>query len=376
MLLDKTQDIGQPEISALGAIGLLKKVIKRAIAAVALVIFSLLIFEASVRIIAPQPLSVLNIYERHQRLPLYTLKPNCNAHVCTGETDWHAQTNNQGHRIPQRTGTPASPKATVLVLGGTNTFGYGVDYEQTYAGRIAADHPDLHIINAAVQGYGPVQYRMVLEDLIGQGLTPEMILVGVCPGVDYFHALASKDLQPSDGCLPLGPTTWKSRLQKESHGYRLTSAIYHKLTTGSDPSESSLERGLKIAEDWGRPPLAEARSRVKAEFHKIRQISEEAGAKLLFVLVPTADTARDYRERLATRQENPLPLTEQNTLAILEELGLSSIDALTSIAAMPPGTTHHRFDRHVRSEAHAVIHNLLKETTNQFTRMYSAHRTQ
>ena len=358
---EQPQDISGHPISVLRAQGSLKKWSYRAIIALSFAIIITTLFEIMLRTFAPQPLSILTIYERHPRLPLYALSPNSNAHVGTGETNWYVRTNNLGHRVPQQPGAPGIAKKSVLVLGGTNTFGYGVDYEQTYAGRIAAGQPELQIINAAVQGFGPVQYRMILEDLIGQGLRPDMILVGVCPGVDYFHALASKDLVPQNGMLPLGLDTWKHYLGNNLHIYRIMSNIYHRLATGSDPSDSSLELTQRKAEDWTHPPLTDAISQVKAEFQRIREISGEIGSKLLFVLVPTADTAREYRERLATGEDNPLTWTEQYTQAILEDLGVNYVDALAGIAAMPPGTTHHRFDRHVRSEAHAVIYHLVED---------------
>jgi lysophospholipase L1-like esterase len=63
------------------------------------------------------------------------------------------------------TAPPSHPRATILVLGDSVTFGVGVAEAETFVGRLQAARRDLHIINAAAPLYSLADYRNLLHHL-------------------------------------------------------------------------------------------------------------------------------------------------------------------------------------------------------------------
>ncbi len=303
----------------------------------------------------PQPLSELEIYTRHPRLPVYTLLPNAASVISTGETNWSAYTDENGLRIGPGGRQPSDPtkdEIQILVLGGTNTFGYGVDYEKTFAGLL--DHGGFQVINAAVPKYGPVQYRQLLEDFAARDLRPDVILVGFCPGTDFGHVLFSKDLFPRDGVLsPDGP--WKSAIKRHSHLYRLAAKLYHRAFTGRDPVLMSYESRYYDPAAWDCEPLLTARESVRTEMRTIKQLALAMDASLVFVLLPTAAMLGPAEQRGAANRAETHSLPGRHTRELLCDLGIEFIDTTNRLAELPPGTTHHTFDRHPTHRAHQVV---------------------
>lgn len=53
-------------------------------------------------------------------------------------------------RVPD---TPSSADTTLVFMGDSVTFGYGVNDDQTWVNRVARQLPDVHIVNAGVSGF-------------------------------------------------------------------------------------------------------------------------------------------------------------------------------------------------------------------------------
>lgn len=98
-------------------------------------------------------------------------------------------TNDLGFRDSQAT-IPArrAGEFRIVVLGDSFTFGTGVEYERIFTrqlqARLAAKHPEVHVINLAVEGYNVLQYEAVLEE-VGLALDPDLVLVALFPVNDF-----------------------------------------------------------------------------------------------------------------------------------------------------------------------------------------------
>ena len=122
----------------------------------------------------------------------YSLQPNVQRLVDTGETRWVIITDDQGFRT-SRTKIDKHGGGTVLCLGDSFTFGHGVDYEQTFVGLLDADTTvPYRFVNAAIPGHGPVQYEQVLEYLLGNKLDVDRVLVTVFLGNDFTIVFRAK----------------------------------------------------------------------------------------------------------------------------------------------------------------------------------------
>ena len=71
-------------------------------------------------------------------------------------------TDHEGRRLMSSSG---AARNTVLFLGDSCTFGFGVDDDQTFPSLVQKDLPDLRCINCGVPGYTSFQGRVLLEQL-------------------------------------------------------------------------------------------------------------------------------------------------------------------------------------------------------------------
>src|SRR3954468_19915222 len=99
------------------------------------------------------------------------------------------QTNDQGFRDRQANIPAKQPgEFRIVVLGDSFTFGPGVEYEHLYTSllgsRLARSHPEVKVINLAVEGYNIIQYEAVLEE-VGLGLKPDLVLLALFPVNDF-----------------------------------------------------------------------------------------------------------------------------------------------------------------------------------------------
>jgi lysophospholipase L1-like esterase len=101
----------------------------------------------------------------------------------------HIQTNDQGFR-DNRAHIPAKQPGEyrIVVLGDSFTFGPGVEYDHLYTtllgSRLARTHPQVKVINLAVEGYNIIQYEAVLEE-VALDLKPDLVLVAMFPVNDF-----------------------------------------------------------------------------------------------------------------------------------------------------------------------------------------------
>ncbi len=84
-----------------------------------------------------------------------------------------------GHRA---TPGPASPQRTVVFLGDSMTFGWGVEDDETYPYVLATEHwTDLRVVNAAVDGWGLTQCYLALRDLLTHPPFPDAVVLAIVP---------------------------------------------------------------------------------------------------------------------------------------------------------------------------------------------------
>ena len=313
---------------------------------------TVLLGEAFVRLVAPQPESWLAIYRSHSELPFYAMLPNHRARVDSGETDWSVETDERGFRVSAegRDGADCS----VLWLGDSFAFGHGVDYDDSFVGRIASRTPDVGHVNSAVPGYGPVQYRATLEYLAGDELQFDWIFVASYLGNDYHDTQWEKGNEATGGILG-NPGGLKSFLKRNWHVYRLLSAAYHRLGSGGARGVDSVSAELGDPDAWGQEFLVLARDRYAEELTRIQEYAEARGIPVAFIILPTRDAAA-HRFSVAAgggapavssglKDFDPM-LPVEHARAILEGMGATYLDLTDVLGSAPPEEMFFRFDGH------------------------------
>jgi lysophospholipase L1-like esterase len=314
---------------------------------------ALLFAEAALRVAAPQKPSWLDVYRRHPALATYALRPGVDAVADTGETRYAVRTDADGFRVgrapPEGGGAPL-----VLALGDSYTFGQGVDYEDSYVGRLAARFAGkLRFANAAVGGWGPVQYREELEYRLGAGLAPRAVLVGLYLGNDFHDCVWSKDVPVVDG-VAVARESARTWLKRRSHLYRLVAKAYHVLAPAAADEAWHGGSELYREADWEREPLGRAAGVLRDELAAIAAIARERGIALLVVVLPTEASVAAASGRSPAPPGLDLALPARRLEATLASLAIRHVDPTRALAESAE-PVYFAFDQHLTPAGHRIV---------------------
>ncbi|MAG31679.1 MAG: hypothetical protein CL908_12395, partial [Deltaproteobacteria bacterium] len=259
-------------------------------AVLALISFALTVGvgELFVRLVSPQPVSWLAIYRSHPDLPFFSMLPNKTLHVDTGETEWTIVTDAHGFRVPPQARAEAA--CTALWLGDSFAFGHGVEYDESFIGLIEERTVGVRHVNTAVSGYGPVQYREMLEYLGDGGMDYDWVFVATYLGNDFHDTQWEKNSVAVDGILG-NEADLKSFLKRNFHLYRLLTANYHRLASGGGNRHDSVIEQLGLPSAWDEDFLATASRRYASEMRRIQEYATHRGKQVGFLILPTRDAA-------------------------------------------------------------------------------------
>ncbi|MCR9093689.1 MAG: hypothetical protein NXI30_05710 [bacterium] len=332
---------------------------------------TLVVSELFVRLVAPQPASWLAIYRSHPELPFFAMQPDRSLHVDTGETEWTVLTDDRGFRRPSEPPTSPTPpppgQCTAIWLGDSFTFGHGVEYEESFVGRVAQRTPRVTHLNTAVAGYGPVQYRHTLAHLGEGGTRFDWVFAVSYVGNDFHDTQWDKNPRVSEGILG-NEGGLKSFLKRRLHLYRLLSATYHRFDGGNQNAYAAIDEQLASAEAWQGAFLTAARDRWGAEMRAIKDLVEARGGKVAFLVLPTRAAAAAHHAAAAGSLEpasgsdvDPARPVEE-AVGMLEEMGARYLDLTPVVGERPPAEVFFPRDGHLNPEANQrVADEILRE---------------
>lgn len=148
----------------------------------------------------------------------HAFRPNCESTERWGGLSYQVFTNNLGLRDEKITRVSLTdPRPRVLFLGDSYTEALGVDWRESYVGRIAHHFPQYDFLNGGVESYSPSNYLNVTRQLLGAGVEFDEVIVFVDISDTQDEAAYYRDLDASGAVI--GPArkqmldTWESSLR-------------------------------------------------------------------------------------------------------------------------------------------------------------------
>jgi hypothetical protein len=188
-------------------------------------------------------------------------------------------------------------RARIVLLGDSVAFGLGVGDGETFAALLDADGPE--VVNLAVQGYGPCQSLLRLEQ---QGLAyrPDAVVFSLCLGNDFADAVLPVSLYDGRHPKPFFSLESGRLVRHDAHlrlGTRKRAALWLE-------ERSRLFRMLlapapaAAGESWLARRRAALRDRelssglVAALVARMQEVAAAAGAEFLVLLHPDRERAQ------------------------------------------------------------------------------------
>lgn len=313
---------------------------------------SIAVAEFVVRIAAPQPPSWLGIYREHPVLP-YALQSDASYRIETGETEWSVHADHGGLRVGASP-PPVIPGAPLLlVLGDSFAFGHGVDFEQSFAGLLAADG-SLRVANAALPGWGPVQYRRMLDFQLAEGRVPDRILLAIYVGNDFHDCVWERDVPVHNGILG-DPGGLRSFVKRNSHLYRLVSKAFHTLVRPASDDRYGTMKQLARSSAWTQPPLATALPAFQKAIEEIAATAAARHIDLRAVVIPTRETVEARVRGVAPTADWDPALPNEKAAAILTASGIPFVDVTDALAKSGAGPSYLPLDGHLTQLGNRIV---------------------
>jgi lysophospholipase L1-like esterase len=283
----------------------------------------------------------------------YRLKAGAHVRYATSEFDTQITINSSGVRDDEEIGPKPANERRIVILGDSLVLAVQVRFDQTFGERLearlnAAPSPyHWRVINAGVQGYGPVEEQLFFQQ-VAQTLQPDIVLTTLFVGNDAEEAAASEarlagpDRPPADA-LREGTLTRLRRLVRRSMvlqivRLRLVSAT-ERFTNVLAPPEPPLQ-------SYATRPAPRIAHGLDVTRRAVEAIAERAtgiGARTAVALMPARFQvdAADYgrlREMVAnTGGELDRDAASRRFDAALAGLPLPRIDLLPALRAEGPG---------------------------------------
>jgi lysophospholipase L1-like esterase len=281
----------------------------------------------------------------------YRLKPGARVRFATAEFDTEIATNSSGVRDDDEIGPKAPDERRILILGDSLVLAVQVPFRQTFgellerrlnAGQSAYKY---RVINAGVQGYGPVE-ELLLFRAIAPRIQPDLVIETLFVGNDAEEAVTSAPRlsdQPVAEALRDTVATRMRRLVRRSMVLQL---LRLRLATATDrfawaagPPEPPLQSYAASAA----PRIAQGLAITRNVVDQIISEATRAGARTAVVLMPArfqVDDADYGRLREAVRAAGGQLVRDGATVRFEEALaGIDAprFDPLPALRAALPG---------------------------------------
>ncbi len=283
----------------------------------------------------------------------YRLKPGVRVRFATAEFDTDIAINSSGVRDDEEFGPKPPRERRLAILGDSLVLSVQVPFGQTFGEllerRLNARQTRYRyrVINAGVQGYGPVEELFFFRSVV-LPLQPDIVIDTLFVGNDAEEAVASAPrlagaARPMSETLGENATTRVRRLVRRSMVLQILRLRALAVTERFSGRLEAPEPPLQSYAEHPAPRIAEGLVIVRRTVETIRDEAEAAGARLALVLMPArfqVDDADYGRLREAVTQSGGQlrrdGATERFDRA-LGDMGIPTLDVLPALRRALPG---------------------------------------
>jgi hypothetical protein len=226
----------------------------------------------------------------------YRLKPHARTRFVTREFAADIEVNGAGFRDDEELGPKLPNERRILLLGDSLVLSVQVPFKQTFGElleqRLNARSSNVRyrVINAGVQGYGPVEEKLYFERIVG-AVHPDVVVPVVFVGNDAEEAYSSapkltRHLDPTHQVLADSLLTRMRRLVRRSMVLQIVRVRVLTATERFTPTLAPPEAPLQSYAAKPAPRIMEGLEVSRNCLHDIVTTAASAGAKTAIVLMP------------------------------------------------------------------------------------------
>ncbi len=301
----------------------------------------------------------------------YRLKPHARTRFTTVEFSADIAINGEGFRDTEELGPKAPDERRVLLVGDSLVLSVQVDFDRTFGELLErrlnsrAGSPRYRVVNAGVQGYGPIEEQLYVRKIVDR-VRPDLVIVVLFVGNDAEEAVSS--LPKLSGARSTATAAGESlvtrlrRLVRRSMVLQILRLRFVAATDRVTPKLAPPEPPLQSYAASPAPRIAEGLAISRRAVEDIGSTAARAGAATMVALMPARFQVDDpdysrLREAVAAAGgELVRDAASERFDRALVPLPLPRIDLLPALRrALPGPDVFYQETVHLTPRGHEVV---------------------
>lgn len=306
----------------------------------------------------------------------YRLKPNARVGFATSEFDTEIATNSLGLRDDEDLGPRSPDERRVLLLGDSLVLSVQVPLSQTFGKLLERKLNDgqsryrYRVINAGVQGYGPVEELLFFRSIVGR-VQPDLVIETLFVGNDAEEAFTSRArLETGSRALPAAMReSLSARVRRIVRRSMVLQVLRLRVLGATERFRPNLAPPEPPLQSYAATPAARIQEGLTIVRRCVEGIAREAsshGARTAIVLMPArfqVDDADYGRLADAVRQAGGELLRDaasERFESALTGVPAPRVDVLPALrAALPGPDLFFQQTVHLTPRGHSVVADVL-----------------
>jgi lysophospholipase L1-like esterase len=321
----------------------------------------------------------------------YRLKPGARTRFTTVEFSADIAINGDGFRDDEELGAKAADERRVLLLGDSLVLSVQVDFGRTFGELLErrlnsrGASPRYRVVNAGVQGYGPVEEQLYFRRIVDR-VRPDLVIVVLFVGNDAEEAVSSlPKLSGERSAATAAGESLVTRLRRLVRRSMVLQILRLRVVAATDrvtPKLAPPEPPLQSYAASPAPRIAEGLAISRRSVEDIASTAARAGATTMVALMPARFQVDDpdysrLKEAVASAGgELVRDAASERFDRELAALPLPRIDLLTALRrALPGPDLFYQETVHLTPRGHEVVAEALDRfVSEQWTLYREEHR--